>query len=325
MENKDSFKVPYGLDRTGKLVPVVECDKQSVYKCPNCHVELLLKQGEVRSKHFAHPVGNACTKESMLHQVAKQLVAQVMEENALGQHQIQLTTSCSGEHCSNKARTTIDSKMFVSADVEVAVGRYRCDVVGQLKGGKNFIVEVVVTNPMEAEKCDQLKDHRWVELDAADVIRTPLSWLPRRHKLNPSFCKPCSDKREQMCLVADEARIDRALYSAIYRQQSKHYVGAVEKCYKCHKLTPVFWWAGVPHAKEEPPEPRPKSIQWRNSKAHGEYYWANTCVHCRALQGDDPMYSYGGVLSHLPVDIEEQNGSVMDVMKSILDRNFGRH
>lgn len=32
--------------------------------------------------------------------------------------------------------------------------------------------------------------------------------------------------------------------------------------------------------------PRPRTVQWCSSRVAGKSYWANTCPHCRAMQGD---------------------------------------
>lgn len=67
----------------------------------------------------------------------------------------------------------------------------------------------------------------------------------------------------------------------------KPYKSRLHECWSCKKKILVFTWPG--HANwttERPPEPRPKSIQWKWSSSAECKYWANTCLRCGAVQGD---------------------------------------
>jgi len=45
-----------------------------------------------------------------------------------------------------------------------------------------------------------------------------------------------------------------------------------------------------------PPEPRPASLQYRQSRMAGGSYWANVCPYCRQIQGENFIYEPTGPL-----------------------------
>jgi hypothetical protein len=60
-------------------------------------------------------------------------------------------------------------------------------------------------------------------------------------------------------------------------------------CYdkKCQKRMIAYTWPGkVMYTTQTPPEGKPDSIKLVTAKTSGETYWANTCPHCGAIQGD---------------------------------------
>ncbi len=62
----------YALDQNNELAHINKAQKGNSYYCPNCHGELLIKQGQVRVKHFAHKKNTPhCTYETYLHELAK--------------------------------------------------------------------------------------------------------------------------------------------------------------------------------------------------------------------------------------------------------------
>lgn len=113
--------------------------------------------------------------------------------------------------------------------------------------------------------------------------------------------------RTALIEIADRHGVPRDLYAPRYQTDDRPFVAELETCFRCRKDTPVFWWDGVPFAETAPPWPMPANIKRRYSKTYGGKYWANTCFHCGALQGDNFLFLFeNGVLSHLPIDAKVQ-------------------
>lgn len=61
------------------------------------------------------------------------------------------------------------------------------------------------------------------------------------------------------------------------------------ECWKCGKQIVIYKWCDnslMEGEIEKPPEPIPHTIQERSTSMGGETYWANTCPHCKSVQGD---------------------------------------
>jgi len=92
----------------------------------------------------------------------------------------------------------------------------------------------------------------------------------------------------------------------------------------------VFWWLGVPFCQKNPPEPKPKTIQLRNSKQWGGKYWANTCPNCNVIQGDNHLFiSENSPFAGLPLNYQNSqnikivSGSeAVSAFYKVLNRNF---
>lgn len=45
---------------------------------------------------------------------------------------------------------------------------------------------------------------------------------------------------------------------------------------------------------KRPPEPIPPTVKFAYTRTTGARYWANTCPHCQAVQGDWNLYAEPG-------------------------------
>lgn len=327
----ENFKVPYGVDNSGKLISAAEAVKNEVYNCPCCKINLIHRSGEVRAKHFAHPVSSSCNQESILHITAKRLIEGVMHSNASSSLTINFRNHCC--QCGGEFNTTLPYRTFTNAQQEVHVSEYLCDVVGYRGNEIALAVEILNTHKVDTSKASNLPVY-WVELKAEDVISNPTQWCPTQSKLKSSFCQNCKSHIKHVQAIAEKWKIDKALYSPVKDPSLSPYIADTETCFRCKEEIPVFWWQGVPFCEREPPEPKPKTIKNRNSKQFGGKYWANTCANCNVIQGDNYLYIFDSApFKNMPLSGEADNqagglirvvsgkSAVSEFMK-VIHRNF---
>jgi len=329
----DSLKVPYGLNTAGELVSILNAVKGESYNCPACRLQLIHKDGPLRTAHFAHQPSASCSLESILHKTAKKLVADAIHNNAVNNQSIQLISAC--RCCTSEVMKTLKPTTFTSAREEVNVADYVCDVVGFRGENIALAVEICNTHKVDAEKGAQLPVH-WIELNAEDVIKSPNTWRPTQYRLKQVFCPECKDDTNRIYASADKWGIDRNLYTPITFKQFSAYVASTIECYKCKETVPVFWWDGVPFCEKTPPEPKPHTIKLRDSQRYGGAYWANTCPKCKALQGDNFVFLFSDApFADMPMSENAQSGnanlkvktgpSAVSEFVNMMTRNIGRY
>lgn len=325
MGTKCELQVPYGRAQTGAMVQVAAADRSCSYSCPGCGAKLVLRNGDIRQKHFSHPSHPSCTQETILHQTAKALLAEVIQANALGL-EAAIELGCQCRWCDRQYFAVLKAGTFSKATVEKAVGPYIGDVVAASAGKDALVLEVVVTHHIEPEKAVNLA-LPWIEVMADDILADPRRWNPIQAKLQPTTCSECKEYSRKVQEVCEKWGIETSLYSPLYQHDQKPYVAAVERCFKCDEETPVFWWPGVPFCQSAPPQPRPRTIARKYSKQYGGAYWANTCAKCGVIQGDNYLFIFdNAVLAHMPLSEsfkrQQLSGAVTE-FKKVIDKNLG--
>jgi hypothetical protein len=290
MQTLPELLVPYGVPAHGPMVRAANALRGTRYNCPGCAALLVLRDGpskEIR-KHFAHPSRGACSQESIEHKTAKRLILELLQENSRGTGgAIEVHGECP---CGGGAVRTIVPGSFTHAHAERSVGEYRPDVVGYGVEGPRLAIEILHTHAMPQRKAESLKC-RWVELRAAEIIECHDSWRPVRAHLRALTCRSCAELRAE----CTELGLPEGTYTTDKRNvDTVPYVVARSECWKCHAHIPVFWWRGVPFSQVPPPEPAPRSILWRASRRFNGMYYANTCLKCRAVQGDNFLFLFDG-------------------------------
>ncbi|PSW58644.1 competence protein CoiA family protein [Photobacterium leiognathi] len=326
----ENLKIPYGLSEIGELTPVENAEKGKTYDCPSCGVRLIYRAGEKRVKHFSHPPSSSCNLESVLHITAKKLVQTVIEKNAKGNQVILLDNYC--RNCGDVYSISLPVNTFTSAELEVKVGNYVCDVVGYRSDSIGLAIEIFNTHEVDAIKAENLKIY-WIEIKAEDVLLNPSNWIPTQSNLKDSYCNNCKNHFKHVIETADKYGIDQSLYSPIKIPTKAAYIADVEICFKCKQEIPVFWWMGVPFSEVEPPILKPKTIKFRYSKQYGGSYWANTCANCGMIQGDNFLYIFDNApFNNLPLSDKSQSNntnvrvtsgqSAVSAFMKIINRNF---
>lgn len=281
--------VPYGLDPQGVLVSAAEAIRETQYCCPECSTPLVIRSGELVVRHFAHKASTSCTGETIAHKTAKRLLVQVISEYSSSAKARPISLSCTCALCQRTTSITLPLNSFTSACEEQRIGEFVCDVVAFRESEQVLAIEVLVTHAVDEIKATALPIP-WLELSAARVLENPYHWRPVSAHLKPVTCSECKNHIGKLHSLADR-------WSQPFHEPARacdpsrdKYLSAIETCWKCKNEILVYWWSGVPFADVEPPAPKPRTIQHRYSKQFGGSYWANTCPHCDAVQGDNFLF-----------------------------------
>lgn len=281
--------VPYGINPAGLLVSAADADRTTAYRCPECQSALVLRAGEVVVHHFAHKADTACTGETISHETAKRLLAQVIREQTAIESPRTISLACACDRCASTFLVQLPRDRFTRAAVEHRVGNFVCDVAGLKNDEVILALEVLATHAVPEAKAHALSVP-WIEVTAESVLTDPYRWTPTNSRLKPVVCPSCKTFLGKLMVLAErwDIPLDRL---AGYRDPARAtYLAAIEPCWKCGEEILVFWWPGVPFCEAEPPKPRPRTIQNLYSKTFGGKYWANTCPGCKALQGDNFIF-----------------------------------
>lgn len=69
------LKYTYALDKNEKCVGIENAQKGIEYRCPHCKGEMVVKEGSVKVKHYAHKIRpQNCSYETYLHALAKKRI-----------------------------------------------------------------------------------------------------------------------------------------------------------------------------------------------------------------------------------------------------------
>ena len=316
------FVVPFAVNPSGALVPPREAKVGISYLCPHCDCVLVLRAGSKKARHFGHPSGAVCSPESAIHRTAKRLIAQVIKANARGEGpRIRLHCECA--KCAEVRPISLEPKHFSDAREEYEIQNFVCDVVAFHENSPRLAIEVFHTNPMTVDKKAEL-EIPWIELVATKVVENPYDWVPTSARLKDVTCKKCKTHAKNVERVARKFGIADSLYSAHRNDVRARYVASFSECYKCKSEIPLFWWRGVPFCEQEPPEPRPHTIQYRRSTRYGDSYWANTCPACHSMQGDNYIYlGSRAVFAGMPQRrANQQNRSGFDSVLRFMTRHI---
>lgn len=273
-----SFRVPYGLDAQNHLVARQDAVREQSYTCPSCGAALVFRAGPRVSRNFAHRPSPTCNGETALHRAAKLLIKQVVGEALTGGPKIELLAPCGD--CREEFDVGVPLASFDAVTVEAHLPSGRVVDVLLIKDGVPRLgIEVFVSHRVDADKARDL-DFPWIEVVGAEIVERPRRWKAHAGKLLVERCRNCR-ARESL----REQDLERALHKAGLVCPPGYKVSPVP-CYRCGELIPIFDWGGGGWTTKTPPEPRPRTVQWRSSRQAEKSYWANTCPHCRALQGD---------------------------------------
>lgn len=136
MEN--NFKVPYGIDSNNNIVKIAKANPKQIYYC-NCGSELIVKNGNIYSKHFAHKNSENCTPESWIHKECKNIL---LENKKI-------------KYFDNIKNRTI-TLIFDEVILEKSINDFIPDAIG-LIGDKQYIIEFRYTHKVNENKLKKIK------------------------------------------------------------------------------------------------------------------------------------------------------------------------
>lgn len=277
----NSLKVPFAHNGDHLLVRVEDAERGQQYFCPSCAAPLVFRKGEVKTPHFAHKASDVCTQETIIHRTAKYLIQQVIAAWKSSEAGAPILK----RQCQICAQIV---DQLLPAKVEEAVVEYRlasgfiADVALLVGGDPEAAIEIRVTHAVDKVKAVQL-EIPFIEVDGEAILAKPTEWTPLVDRFRPLTCPACH--RTYQRFKAKTAEISKRTKIEL---PTSYYRYAPSTCWRCNNEHLVFTWPGQQlHEKRQPThEPRPATIQFRYSKTINGKYWANTCPHCKALQGD---------------------------------------
>lgn len=293
---------PYAIDCEERLIHAKSAPRDAHYACPRCGDEVILRRGEIKIAHFAHKAESACTSESIAHKTAKLLIFHAFSDwkSSHGQELI-VEVGCDFQiYCSNTVKYPIRDKV-TAAHIEYPIGLHRADIMFTTGDKPVLAVEVKVSHAVDEHKAETLPVY-FIEVDAQDVIKNPHVLRDIRHKQNREYSadsghqhnwksehRTCSQCKSNMREFEEAKR--RVARACGVTYDSEKYTAGIDCCYKCKKPILRFNWKGNEDwSTKRPPQPIPRTVQYRYSHTVRKKYWANTCSHCGAIQGD--FYSY---------------------------------
>tara|TARA_Y100000589_G_scaffold178688_1_gene169263 strand:+ start:1382 stop:2368 length:987 start_codon:yes stop_codon:yes gene_type:complete len=291
--------VPFGINNSGHLIAAQSIQVGGTYTCPYCGEALMCDLSSMQNKMLIHPETNNCISLSDSYKKAKKLIKDVILENKKAETTIQIHQNC--YQCLKEIQRDIKYCTFEGVQTDYYYHDSVCDVIGQFshKGQSIYLgIEIVSEQeqdwrPYSISNGSALRS--WIKLKASDVLKEPYNWRPLNSKLSPKLCQSCSNtskKGSKIIAVADKYSIPRELYTTARKSPGKPFIADIETCYRCSEIIPVFWWLGTPFCEDEPPFPRPYTIELRFSKQYGGKYWANTCPNCKSIQGDNHLHVF---------------------------------
>jgi hypothetical protein len=134
----NQFKVPYAYDINKNIITIENAIPKQLYYC-NCGDELIVKNGIINSKHFAHKNNTNCQPESWLHKECKNILQEYKE------------ITYYDEIVGNNVLLKFDEVLL-----ETQINDFIPDAIG-IKEGKRYIIEFCYTNEITETKLKKIK------------------------------------------------------------------------------------------------------------------------------------------------------------------------
>ncbi|MDZ7778353.1 MAG: competence protein CoiA family protein [Gemmatimonadota bacterium] len=281
--------VPVAFAPDGSVVRPADAEPGTSYRCPGCSVEVVLRTGGRRRPHFAHRSGEGCSTESTLHRAAKRRILEVVDAwKHHGGPRPCIARPCPQPDCDGGIVQDLPTDVTHAAEEVRMPDGSVADLVLFRDEQPAAAIEILVTHRVDHAKAERL-GMPWIEVRAAEVLERPYWWVAIQDRLRPFVCPKCTERDRTMHRAVVDVRA-RALVVAerlgVDLPPSPPYGYAPHTCWRCHREMLAFAWpGGGGHSPTRPPDPIPPTVQHRVTEGGGNY-WANTCLHCAAVQGD---------------------------------------
>lgn len=170
------LELPYAMAGHLPITP----DKalpNTLYTCPECAVNVFLRAGEVKARHFAHVTSDRpCTisQETHEHMTAKHIIYAALSGEGYPIKVIfnRDCQQCGEYHYSVYSLDTIFGRPSIEHTIRTADGSWiRADIATlNEEGNIRVVIEVVATHAVDQAKAEKLGDITWFEVRASDVL-----------------------------------------------------------------------------------------------------------------------------------------------------------
>lgn len=186
-------------------------NKIDKYDCPVCHEELILRQGKIRTRHFAHyKRDDPCNyysnpSESQIHNDAKMLLKTLLENKTM----INIIQTC--DKCHEKEEYEIGDTSHISIEYRFEYnGTKIADVAYTDHNQIVCLFEIYNTHKTE----DKNRPEPWYEIDASCLINKANSShidLLKIDCIRSILCEKCI-KRKRLCYICSRCGDEYAKY-----------------------------------------------------------------------------------------------------------------
>lgn len=181
------LKTPFAFNKQGTVIKAQEAVKGQTYYCPCCDIKMVVKEGTRKIKHFSHPVSGTCSREGILHKIAKSLLLKAIEGD--------IKLQCECDTCHQSYWKTLPKGTFTKAEEEVRVDPFICDIVLYRDNQPALAVEIKNTHGIGKRKAEELS-LCWIEVKATSVIDSNTELKPIQARLKPTTCPACKQHQE---------------------------------------------------------------------------------------------------------------------------------
>ena len=197
------LEIPYAyIGDTTNFVSPEKAPKGQVYRCPKCKTEVTLRRGKIRVPHFAHKSDTACSSESVVHKVAKQIICDGYNRSfKIRKPVMAIKRSCPdcGKVAYQKHRNDLPHLCHAATEVTLVDAGLKLDVGLYIAGELVGAIEVHNKNRVDEKRGDKFLEAKlpFIEVEAQDVIdEQERHWqvlidyyhLRHTHKFKVFFC-----------------------------------------------------------------------------------------------------------------------------------------
>lgn len=193
-----AFKIPYG-EIDGELRHISEVDRglKCGCVCPVCRAPLVARKGSKLQHHFGHAQHAGCSAETVLHQLAKQLLHRRANTAIAAGISLPMTWPC--QYCDDQHEGDL-VKLAHAAMLERPFGTCRPDLVLlKIDGTPAAFVEIVVTHRPEDNVLAYAAQHRIVVVEFHLRSADELESLQRAPTLQPARVDLCTRPKCSVC------------------------------------------------------------------------------------------------------------------------------
>lgn len=154
----------YALNKDRELIHINDAIKGNDFYCPCCGAPMIIKQGEIKRKHFAHKANiENCSYETYLHKLAKIRIQECFNQNLNFNITFNQECICDAEVCSIKRsprcswldKKTFDLKKYYnSCEQEIPIKGFVADLLISDNNSKYppILIEIYVSHKCSEEK-----------------------------------------------------------------------------------------------------------------------------------------------------------------------------